>query len=85
MNKKNPSPWRYLGLISQLSISMITPIFLMLALCIWLKNRFALGDWVIIAGLVFGVGSGLSSVWTFVRAFLKESQRQQQEYDDQFK
>lgn len=85
MNKKNPSPWKYLGLISQLSISMITPIFMMLALCVWLKNRFSLGNWIVIAGLLLGVGSGLSSVWTFVRSFLREGQRQQQEYEEQFK
>ena len=72
-------------MVSQLAISMVTPILLMIILCTWLKDRYGLGNWIIVAGLLFGVGSGLSSVWTFVRAFLKEGQRQQQEYDDQFK
>lgn len=85
MNKNNSSPWRYLGLVSQLAISMVTPILLMIFVCTWLKNTFGLGDWVIIAGLLLGVGSGLDSVWVYLKKFLQEGQKQQQDYDNQFK
>ena len=85
MKRNNSSPWKYLGMVSQLAISMVTPILLMIIFCTWLKDRYGLGNWIIVAGMVFGVGSGLSSVWNFIRVFLKEGQRQQQEYDDQFK
>ena len=77
--------WRYLGLISQLAISMLTPVFMMILFCTWLKDKYGLGNWVIIAGLLLGVGSGFSSIWTYVKRFLREGEKQQQEYDNQFK
>ena len=62
--------WRYVSLISQVSISMLTPVFMMIFLCIWLKNKFGLGDWVIIVGLLLGIGSGFTSVWKQLKKFL---------------
>ena len=44
-----------------------------------------LGDWVVMAGMLLGVGSGLSSVWTYLKRFLREGERQQQEYEDRFR
>ena len=63
--------WRSVSLISQVSISMLTPIFMMIFLCLWLKNRFGFGDWIIIVGLLLGIGSGFSSVWKQLKKFLK--------------
>ena len=63
--------WRYVSLISQVSISMLTPVFMMIFLCIWLKNKFGFGDWIIIVWLLLGVGSGFSSVWKQLKKFLK--------------
>ena len=63
--------WRYLGLISQLAISMLTPVFMMIFLCIWLKNKFGFGDWIIIVGILLGIGSGFTSVWKQLKKFLK--------------
>ena len=84
-DKDTAKSWRYLSLISQLAISMLTPIFMMIILCSWLKNKYGFGDWVIIAGLLLGIGSGLSSVWTYLKRFLREGEKQQQEYENQFK
>ena len=84
-DKDTAKSWQYLTLVSQLAISMVTPVLLMIFVCTWLKNKYSLGNWIIIAGLLLGVGSGLSSVWTFLKSFLREGQRQQQEYDNQFK
>lgn len=69
--KDNIKIWRSLSLISQVAISMLTPMFMMIFLCIWLKNRFDLGDWIVIAGLVLGIGGGFSSVWKQLKSFLK--------------
>ncbi len=84
-DKDTAKSWRYLTLISQLAISMLTPVLMMVFLCSWLKNRYGLGDWVIIAGMVLGIGSGVSGVWTYLKRFLREGEKQQQEYDSQFK
>ena len=85
MNKNNSSPWKYLGLVSQLAISMVTPILLMIFVCTWLKNTFGLGSWIVIAGMLLGIGSGISSVWAYLKKFLDEGRRQQQEYEDKFR
>ena len=68
--KDSVKVWRYVSLISQVSISMLTPVFMMIFLCIWLKNKFGLGDWVIIVGLLLGIGSGFTSVWKQLKKFL---------------
>lgn len=84
-NTRNRSPMRYIGLISQLAITLLTPCFLMIFICIWLKNRFALGDWVVLVGLFLGLGSGISSVWTYLKRSIREAEEERQEYEDQFK
>ena len=69
--KDSVKVWRYVSLISQVSISMLTPVFMMIFLCIWLKNKFGLGDWIIIVGLLLGIGSGFTSVWKQLKKFLE--------------
>ena len=69
--KDNVKIWRQVSLISQLSISMLTPVFMMMFLCIWLKNNFGFGDWIIIVGLLLGIGGGFTSVWKQLKNFMK--------------
>ena len=70
-NKDRAKTWKSLSLISQVSISMLTPVFMMIFLCIWLKNKFGFGDWIIIVGILLGIGSGFTSVWKQLKKFLK--------------
>lgn len=77
--------WYNFSLISQLAISFLTPIFLMIFVCTWLKNNFGIGDWLIIAGILIGLGSGLSSVWVYLKKSIKDAEEQRQEYEDQFR
>lgn len=77
--------WYNFSLISQLAISFLTPIFLMIFVCTWLKNNFGFGDWVIITGIIIGLGSGMSSVWVYLKRSIKDAHEQRQEYEDQFR
>lgn len=77
--------WYNLSLLSQLAISMLTPILMMIFICTWLKNNFGLGNWIVIAGMILGIGSGLSTVWVYLKKSIKDAERQQQEYEDQFR
>ena len=77
--------WYHLSLLSQLAISMLTPVLMMIFVTTWLKNRFAMGNWVVIAGMLLGVGSGFSMVWVYLKKSIKDAERQQQEYEDQFR
>ncbi len=84
-DKETAKSWRYLGLVSQLAISMVTPVLMMIFVCIWLKNRFGLGNWIILAGMFLGVGSGISSVWTYLKKSISDAEKQQKEYEDKFR
>ena len=84
-DKDTARSWRYLTLQSQLAISLLTPCFLMIFICIWLKNRYGLGDWVVLVGLFLGLGSGISSVWVYLKRAIRDAEQQRQEYEDQFK
>lgn len=77
--------WYNLSLISQLAISLLVPIFLMIFVCTWLKNKFGFGDWIVLAGILFGVASGLNSMWSYLKRFLREGRQQQKEYEDKFR
>ena len=77
--------WYNFSLISQLAISFLTPIFLMIFVCTWLKNNFGFGDWVIITGIIIGLGSGMSSGWVYLKRSIKDANEQRQEYEDQFR
>ncbi|MBQ3008895.1 MAG: AtpZ/AtpI family protein, partial [Oscillospiraceae bacterium] len=77
--------WYNLSLLSQLAISFLTPIFMMIFLCTWLKVRFGLGNRIILAGMFLGLGSGFSSVWVYLKKAIKDAEQQQQEYEDQFR
>lgn len=81
----NGNSLKYLALLSQLAISLLTPCFLMIILCLWLKNKFGLGDWVVLVGLFMGLGSGISSVWAYLKRAMRDAEKQQKEYDDQFR
>lgn len=84
MNSRN-NMWYNLSLLSQLAISFLTPIFLMIVVCTWRRNKFGTGDWIIIFGILMGLGSGLSSVWVYLKKSIKDAEQQQQEYEDQFR
>lgn len=49
-------------LLTQLGLSLVTPLLICLALCWWLNARAGMGGWVYIPGFFFGLGgSGMSA------------------------
>lgn len=53
--------------LTQLGISMLTPLFMCLFAALWLQRKFALGDWVVLAGLVIGLISGAQAFISFLK------------------
>ena len=47
---------RNLVLLSQLGLSLVTPLLFCLAISWWVIDRFGLGGWVFIPGFFFGLG-----------------------------
>lgn len=62
-------------LLTQLGLSLVTPLLMCLALCWWLNARVGLGGWVYIPGFFLGLGaSGMSAykVYTTVTGRTRE-------------
>lgn len=85
MNKKLFSSLKNIGLITQLSITMLTPCLITILFTSWLKNRFMLGEWVVILGIIIGLISGFVSVSKFTQAAMKDAKKSQKEYEDKYK
>ena len=51
-----------LALITQIGLSICTPIILCILAAKWLMDKFSLGGWVIIAGALIGAGAGIMSL-----------------------
>lgn len=58
---------RWLAWVTTLSLSLITPVVLAVYAALWLQKRFALGGWIMIAGILFGLGGAGVSFYRFTR------------------
>lgn len=56
-----------LAMISQFGIGVLTPMLLCIFAALWLKNRFGLGDYVVLIGILLGIGSGFVSMMKMIR------------------
>lgn len=45
--------------LTQLGLSVVIPLAGWILLALWLRNRFALGDWIIWAGIILGMISAI--------------------------
>lgn len=84
-NKKIYNSLKNLSMLSQLGLSVIVPPLLCILLSTWLKNKFGLGDWVVVVGILFGVAGGITSLFNYFKIAIKDAKKSQQEYEDKFK
>ena len=73
---KNKSVFTALGMITQFGISTITPMLLCIFVAVWLQSRFGLGDWVVLVGVLMGVGSGFMSMMKMIRQMSELSRKE---------
>lgn len=66
---------RGLSYLTQVGLSVATPIVLCLLAARWLQSRFEWGGWVLFVGLLIGLTSGLMSLWKFLRLVERKSAR----------
>ena len=62
--------------VTGLGLSVVIPIVVSGFVGIWVKNHFALGNWVIIIAVLLGAASGVYSFIGFVRAIIKNDKEQ---------
>lgn len=71
MNSK-ASAFRNLVLISQVSLCVMVPTFLMLALGLWLDSKF--GTWFAVPLLLLGMAGGLRSAYILVKNVIEREE-----------
>ena len=70
-----------LTMLTQLSLSLVTPLLLCLGLCWWSSNRWSLGGWIYLIGFFFGIGGGAVTAWKFGQSVLRHQKRIETEPD----
>lgn len=68
-----------LSMVTQFGISVITPPVLCVLAAMWLKSRFNIGDWIMLAGILLGISSGVTSMINLIRYMSKEANRKDDE------
>ena len=72
-------------MLSQLGLSVITPPLICIFATLWIREKFGLGNWIVVAGIIFGTLSGVVSLVNYLKTALKDAQKSQKEYQDRFK
>jgi len=86
--RKKKTEWgvlRYLIYFTQFGISMVIPPLVGAYSAYWLRTRFALGGWVVIVGILLGIGAACVSVRDLLRFTERQAQKRQKEQEDQWK
>lgn len=72
MNKNRAEILKSLAMISQIGLQILVPV----ACCIigagWLQKYYNLGNWIVILGIVMGVGAGFSNLYAVIQKMTKK-------------
>lgn len=71
--------FRMIMMFGQLGFTLITPPVVLALLGWWLQNRFELGPWVVLIGIVVGLMTAGTSAVQFFRRTLSAQKRQEPE------
>lgn len=66
---------RDLVFLTQLGFSLAAPPILCVAVCWWLQRRFDLGAWVMILGILLGIGGSCSTALQFYRMMRRRAEK----------
>ncbi len=58
--------------LTQFGLNMVSPIILCIVIALWLKNKFNMGLWIMIAAIVLGVATSFYNMMSFIRVVHKE-------------
>lgn len=61
-----------MGWITQFSLNMVSPIVLCIIIALWLKNKFNIGNWIMITAIILGTASAIVNMFTYIKTVRKE-------------
>lgn len=65
--------------LTQLGISVAAPLAGFIWLAVWLRDRYDLGVWVILAGVVLGIAGAVDGLRSSLRTMEKLSRKEQED------
>lgn len=65
-------------MLSQLGLSLITPILLCLAICWMLISRTGVGEWIYILGFFFGLGGSGTVAYKFYLSISRQHKKEKE-------
>ena len=71
--------FRHLSLLTQLGLSLVTPVLICMAVCWLLTDKAGVGAWVYIPGFIFGLGGSFMSAWKFGKMISSAQTKEDQE------
>ena len=63
--------------LTQLGFSLVVPPLVLIWLAIWLQQRYSLGSWILIAGILVGLCGSAGTALTFYRTTVHEARKEQ--------
>ena len=75
---------RNLTWLTQLGLSLIAPPLLCVGGAWWLQQRFSLGGWILVLGLVLGIGGMVSAAVGFYHHVQRQAKRDGKQRPDAF-
>ena len=70
---------RAISFVGQVGFSLITPPLVLIWLARLAQTRLGWGTWVMIAAIIVGLITGLTSVWRLMRGFSKSEEQKKPE------
>ena len=58
--------------LTQFGLSVVSPLVLSILLCVWLRDRFSVGGWIFIPGIVVGLTGSVSGLWRSLKAMQQD-------------
>ena len=72
MKKSRVEILKALAMLTQFGLQIFVPIASCIILAGWLQRTYELGSWVVILGIVLGVGAGVSNLMDIISKLTKK-------------
>ena len=69
-------------LLSQFSLSFITPLLLCLLICWWMSTSLGIGEWIFIPGFFFGLGGSFTVAYKLLPVRNRTSEEREREKEE---
>ena len=73
---------KYVGFITQLGLSMIVPLLLCIFVTIWLRDKFGLGNFVVLIGIILGILTSFYNLATFIKFATRKANESKDKRDE---